>query len=295
VFSAIRAGIKGIHTTVNGLGERAGNVPLSSVAAILNDHLMVENGIDESRLTAISRIVESYSGVRVPSNKPIIGENAYTQTCGVHADGDSKDNLYFNALVPERFGGTRRYALGKTSGKANIVKNLEESGITLEPEIMKRVTERITELGDRKESVTPEDLPYIISDVLGNGHADHPIEIKNYSLALSSGMRPVANIALSVHGNVYEESAIGDGQYDAFMKALWKIYERLGKHHPILIDYLVTIPPGGKTDALVDTVISWEYGGKHFKTRALEADQTESAIKATQKMLNIIENIKIAI
>lgn len=292
VFYAVRAGIKGIHTTINGLGERAGNVPLSSVAGILNDHLGVENGIDETKLIKVSRIVESYSGIRVPSNKPIIGENAYTQTCGVHADGDNKDNLYFNALVPERFGGVRRYALGKTSGKANIIKNLEETGITLEPEMMKRVTARITELGDLKENVTPEDLPYIISDVLGNGQADHPIVVKNYSLALSSGMRPVANIVLEVYGEQYEESAIGDGQYDAFMKALWKIYERLGKQHPSLTDYVVTIPPGGKTDALVDTVITWDYLGRQFKTRALEADQTESAIRATQKMLNIIENFK---
>jgi D-citramalate synthase len=292
VFYAVRAGVGGVHTTVNGLGERAGNVSLSSVTGILNDHLKVENGIDEARLTAVSRLVESYSGIRVPANKPIVGENVYTQTCGVHADGDSKDNLYFNALVPERFGGKRHYALGKTSGRANIAKNLEESGITLDPDELGKVTRRITELGDRKKSVTPEDLPYIISDVLGNGQADNPIRIRNYALSLSSGMRPVANIALEVYGQIYEESAIGDGQYDAFMKALWKIYDRLGKQHPSLSDYVVTIPPGGKTDALVDTVITWEYGSTVFKTRALEADQTESAIRATQKMLNIIENFR---
>ena len=138
--------------------------------------------------------------------------------------GDSKDNLYCNNLLPERFGRVRKYALGKTSGKANIRKNLEELGLSLDPEEMQKVTERVIDLGDRKENVTTEDLPYIISDVLGNGLTSHPILIKNYSLSLSTGLRPVANIAVEIYGKFYEESAIGDGQYDAFMKALWKVY-----------------------------------------------------------------------
>ncbi len=292
VFSAVAAGVKGIHTTVNGLGERAGNVPLSSVLGILNDQLRVENRLNENSLTKVSRIVESFSGIRIPANKPLIGENVFTQTCGVHADGDSKDNLYYNGLLPERFGRVRRYALGKTSGKANVKKNLEELGLSLDPDDMMKITERVIELGDKKENVTTEDLPYIIADVLGNGVTAHPIIIKNYSLSLAAGMRPVANIAIEIYGKVYEESAIGDGQYDAFMKALWRVYDLLKKEHPTLIDYRVTIPPGGRTDALVETVITWNYHEREFKTKGLEADQTESAIKATQKMLNIIENLK---
>lgn len=290
VYSAVRAGVHGIHTTVNGMGERAGNVPLSSVIGILNDHLKVETGVDETKLTKISRLVESFSGIRVPENKPLIGENVYTQTCGVHADGDSKDNLYFNDLIPERFGRTRKYALGKTSGKANIKKNLEELGLDLDMESMKKVTERIIELGDRKENVTTEDLPYIISDVLGERDLHQPIRIDSYALTLSNGLRPMAHIKVEINGKMYEENSIGDGQYDAFMKALWKIYtQKLKRERPILRDYYVTIPPGGKTDALVETVITWVYCDREFKTKAVEADQTEAAIKATEKMLNIIE------
>ncbi len=95
---------------------------------------------------------------------------------------------------------------------------------------------------------------------------------------------------MDINGKDYEASSIGDGQYDAFMKALWKIYvEQLGRKRPVLADYIVTIPPGGKTDALVEAVITWEFKEREFKTKALEADQTEAAIKATVKMLNIIE------
>lgn len=290
VFAAVKAGVHGVHTTVNGLGERAGNVPLSSVMGILNDHLKVETNVDESKLTKISRLVESFSGIRVPVNKPLIGENVYTQTCGVHADGDSKSNLYYNQLMPERFGRTRKYALGKTSGKANIKKNLEELGLDLDLESTKKVTQRIIELGDKKETVTTEDLPYIISDVLGGTGLQQPIKVKSYALTLANGLRPIANIIIEIKGKKYEASSIGDGQYDAFMKALWKIYtEQLGRERPYLLDYLVTIPPGGKTDALVEAVITWEFKGKELKTKAVEADQTEAAIKATEKMLNIIE------
>ena len=291
-FEAVKAGVKGLHTTVNGLGERTGNLPVSSAIGILNDHLKVPNSLDESALMHVSRYVETISGIRIPSNKPLVGEFAFTQTSGVHADGDRKGGLYQNALLPERFGRHRHYALGKTSGKANVIKNLEALGINLTPEQMKRVTERVVELGDKKESLSPEDLPFIVAEVLKGDSSSAPdrIHIINYSLQLARGMRPIANIRIDIDGTCYEEASAGDGQYDAFMKALWIIYDRLGRRHPRLTDYVVKIPPGGKTDALVETTISWDLDGTAFKTRGVDSDQAEAAIKATVKMLNLIEN-----
>ena len=291
VFAAVKAGVNGIHTTLNGLGERAGNAPLSSVIGVLVDQLHAETGINEFEITKASKIIETFSGIRIPVNKPVIGENVFTQTSGVHADGDSKDNLYFNNLLPERFGRKRKYALGKQSGKATIRKNLEEFGLFLNPESLNKVTQRVIELGDKKENVTTEDLPFIISDVLGNDTSDYKIFIKNYSLSLSFGLKPFASVQIEIDGNLYQETSSGDGQYDAFMKALRVIYDRLGKELPLLTDYQVSIPPGGKTDALVETIITWNHNKKEFKTKGLDADQTESAIKATERMLNIVEGL----
>ncbi len=291
VFSAIRAGVHGIHTTVNGLGERAGNAPLSSVLAVIKDQLGEETNLREDKINRVSRLVESYSGIRVAPNSPIVGESVFTQCAGVHADGDNKNNLYYNDLLPERFGRIREYALGKTSGKANIRKNLEALGIDMDEMTMKKVTERIIELGDRKEMVTQEDLPYIISDILNQeAITEQKIKILNYSLSLAQGLRPVATLKIEIDGEVYEESASGDGQYDAFVRALRKIYSDLGRPFPMLTNYTVSIPPGGRTDAFVQTVISWNFAGVDFKTRGLDGDQTEAAIKATIKMLNKIEN-----
>ena len=290
VYSAVRAGIRGIHTTINGLGERAGNAPLSSVIAVIKDQLGEETPVREEKINAASRLVETYSGIHIATNRPIIGEHVFTQCAGVHADGDSKNNLYCNDLIPERFGRVREYALGKTSGKANIRMNLESLGIDVDDESMRKITERIIELGDKKEMVTTEDLPYIISDVLHHDTmADQRIRILNYSLSLAQGLRPVATLKIEINGEAYEESASGDGQYDAFVRALRKIYSDLGRPFPMLTNYSVSIPPGGRTDAFVQTVISWNFAGVDFKTRGLDADQTEAAIKATLKMLNKIE------
>ena len=290
VASAVKAGVRGVHTTVNGLGERAGNAPLSSVVAVLNDHLGAETSVVEQQINRVSRAVETYTGVHIPPNKPVIGENVFTQCAGIHADGDNKDNLYYNDLLPERFGRVREYALGKTSGKANIRKNLEALGIDLDEEAMRKVTERVIELGDKKQVVTSEDLPYIIADVLRQDHQEPRVHILNYSLSLAQGLHPVASLKIRINGEDYEATSSGDGQYDAFMRALRHIYRnQLGRDFPMLTNYSVTIPPGGRTDAFVQTFITWEYRGETFKTRGLDADQSEAAIKATLKMLNRIE------
>ncbi|WP_337043356.1 alpha-isopropylmalate synthase regulatory domain-containing protein [Emticicia sp. 17c] len=290
VMEAIRAGASGLHLTVNGMGERAGNAPLASTIAVLKDFFPeVETAVVEESLYSVSRLVETFSGFRVPVNKPVVGENVFTQTAGIHADGDNKNNLYFNDLMPERFGRTRKYALGKTSGKANIEKNLQELGIKLSQEDLKKVTQRIIELGDKKEVVTKEDLPYIISDVIDTSAIEERVEVLNYVLTHSKNLRPSATLLVKIDGHTFEESAQGDGQYDAFMNALKKIYVKKKTILPMLTDYAVRIPPGGKTDALCETIITWEHNNKEFKTRGLDSDQTVSAIKATQKMLNLIQ------
>lgn len=288
-LSAIQAGCKGIHTSVNGLGERTGNTILSSIVPAINDHLQYTVNIDEEQLNKVSKIVEVFSGIRIPPNKPIIGDNVFTQTAGVHADGDNKGNLYCSLLMPERFGRVRKYALGKTSGKANIMKNLEELGIELDTETMKKVTQKVIELGDKKETITTEDLPFIIREVLGNKVKEEKVKITNYCLAYAQGLRPVATVCLDYAGTQYQKTLPGDGLYDAFFNCIKDIYSRLEINLPELIDYEVSIPPGGRTDALVETIITWQVKDRLIKTRGLDPDQTAAAIIATTKILNIIE------
>ncbi|RXP44973.1 2-isopropylmalate synthase [Lutibacter sp. HS1-25] len=289
VMESIKAGAKGIHLTVNGMGERAGNAPLASVIAVINDFFTneIEIQVKETSLYSVSKLIETFSGVRIPSNKPIVGDNVFTQTAGIHADGDNKNNLYFNDLMPERFGRKRKYALGKTSGKANIEKNLQELGLTLNNDDLLKVTQRIIELGDKKELVTKEDLPYIISDVLDSSSYQEKVVIESYVLTHAKGLKPSTTVAIRIDDELYEEHSQGDGQFDAFMNSLTKVYKAKKMDLPKLVDYAVRIPPGSASDALCETIITWDNGHKRFITRGLDSDQTVSAIKATQKMLNI--------
>jgi (R)-citramalate synthase len=291
VMEAVRAGAHGLHLTVNGLGERAGNAPMASTIAVLRDFMadVAQISVVEESLYEASLLVETFSGVRVPNNKPIVGDNVFTQTAGIHADGDKKNNLYFNDLTPERFGRTRSYALGKMSGKANVENNLRELGIVLPDEDLKKVTQRVIELGDQKEEITRGDLPYIIADVLGTSTTAARVEVLNYVLTHSKGLKPSATLQVRIDEEQFEENAQGDGQYDAFMNALKRIYSRKNLTLPDLTDYAVRIPTGGRTDALCETIITWKTGTREFKTRGLDSDQTVSAIKATQKMLNTLE------
>jgi D-citramalate synthase len=289
VLEGVKAGAHGIHLTINGMGERAGNAPLASAIAVLNDFMPnVQTAVAEASLYRVSKLVETFTGFRIPVNKPVVGENVFTQTAGIHADGDKKNKLYFSDLMPERFGRQRKYALGKTSGKANIENNLQQLGIQLSDADLKKVTQRIIELGDRKEVVTQADLPYIISDILDSNTITEKVRIENYVLTHSKNLKPSVTLRISVDGEMFEEHSQGDGQYDAFMNALKKVYKKRKQELPGLTDYAVRIPPGGKSDALCETIITWSYNNREFKTRGLDSDQTVSAIKATQKMLNLI-------
>ena len=283
-LAAIEAGAHGVHVTVNGLGERAGNTPLDEVVVGLRDHLNLKTNVKEKSLKDVSRLVEVFSGRRISANKPITGENVFTQTAGIHADGDMKGDLYASRLSPARFGQARRYSMGKLMGKASLEMNLAKLNIKLDREQFKTVMDRIIELSDQKKNVTPADLPFLISDVLQMPE-NRVFEVKDYSIHSSRSLPPTATIRVVWKGEDYDSTATGDGGYDAFMKALKSIEPTMGANIPKLLDYEVHIPPGGKTDALVETTITWEGG---MKTRGVDTDQLAAAIEATVNAVNLV-------
>ena len=283
-LEAAIAGAHGVHVTVNGMGERAGNSTLDEVVVALRDHASIRTGVDERALTDISKLVEVFSGRRVSPNKPITGENAFTQAAGIHADGDRKGHLYESRLTPGRFGQHRTYAMGKLMGKASLDFNLERLNIALTPEQKQQLLTRIVELGDQKKSVTTSDLPFLISEVLQTPEL-RVFEVKDYSVVSNRGLRPTATVLVRFRDKEFHATGSGDGGYNAFMIALKSIEKQLGFELPRLLDYEVRIPPGGKTDALVETTIKWEGG---MKTRGVHSDQLAAAIQATEHALNMI-------
>lgn len=288
-LAAVQSGINGIHTTVNGLGERAGNQPLQQLVVAVNDHTCRKVRVSEKELQHATDLLQSISGKRCAWNTPVVGADVYTQTCGVHADGDKKGSLYMNRLMPERFGRQRDYALGKLSGKASIDRNLEQitSGSDLDPEIKEKVLNEVIRLGDRKKTVTSADLPFIIAGVL---HAPEKRRIQVLDFVSTSSLHsaPSVSLKLRIDDSVLEAASGGDGNYDAFVKALRKILKRKSLKCPKLSDYEVRIPPGGRTDALVETTVTWHLAkGRTLVTTGIDSDQLTAAVQATEKMLNI--------
>ncbi|MFN3604585.1 MAG: alpha-isopropylmalate synthase regulatory domain-containing protein [Leptonema sp. (in: bacteria)] len=293
-LAAVKAGAKGVHVAINGMGERAGNAPLESVVTALHDKLKVKTNIKEKFITDASRLVETFSRKRISTNHPIVGQDVFTQTAGIHADGDKKHNLYANPILPERFGRQRVYSLGKLSGKASISNNLKMLGIDLPPDKELVLLERIKELGEKKATVTIDDLPFLIEDLFSNIQTIY-IKVKDVEIVTRLKHPPTAKLTLLYVENDYYAEATGDGGYDAFMNALWKIKEKTHMLIGELKDYEVRIPPGGRTDALVETVITWKNPSDDtiFRTVGVDSDQIVAAIKATEKMLNRLYLISI--
>jgi D-citramalate synthase len=287
VLAAAQAGAAAVHCTVNCLGERAGNASLAEVVVNLRDQLGMELGIDETHLARASELVEYFSGKRIADNAPIVGADVFTQTAGIHADGDKKASLYHTRLSPERFARRRKYALGKLSGKASLLKNLEWLDITLSEENQRKVLKRIVELGDSKKVITTEDLPFIIAEVLESKDYDH-LELLACSFTSSMDLESTASIRIRVADEVFNAAGSGTGGFDAFMNALAKVLKKKGLVLPELLDYEVRIPKGGRTDALTECIITWQVEEGEFRTRGVHYNQVFAAISATLRVLNVL-------
>jgi len=286
VMAAVKAGIDTIHCTINCLGERAGNASLAEVAVVLKDKLDIQLSIDETRIAMLSRMVENFSGKWIAANTPIVGADVFTQTAGIHADGDQKGGLYITALRPERFARKRTYALGKMSGKASLANNLEEMGLELSEEDQRKVLQEIVKLGDSKALITADDLPFIIADVLERREFRY-VELLNCYISSGLDVDSTASIRISIQEKTYNASGSGNGGFAAFIDAISKILKKRDFVMPALLDYEVHIPRGGNTNALTECIITWKIEDRELKTRGVDANQVLAAVKATLRMINM--------
>jgi D-citramalate synthase len=165
-LAALRAGVRRVHVTMNGLGERAGNTNLATLVVVARDLYGVTCNVDERALAMLSDLVARISGVELSANAPVVGRLSTIQGCGVHADGDKKGRLYQNKLDPERFGRKRSYDMGKTAGLASIEHNCQELGIEISPEQQRALLAKVKELGDLKVTVTKADIVPLLNDIL---------------------------------------------------------------------------------------------------------------------------------
>ena len=286
IMAAVNAGINAVHCTVNCLGERAGNASLAEVAVVLKDKMGMQLSINESHIFDLSKMVENFSGKWLAGNMPVVGSDVFTQTAGIHADGDHKGGLYESKLSPERFDRKRTYALGKMSGKASLLKNLEALDLSLSKENLDKVLKRVVELGDSKQTITPDDIPFIIADVLESRDYNH-VKLINCSITSGLDLESTVSLQVKVAGKQHKSSGTGNGGFDAFIGAINKVLKKYDYQIPKLVDFEVRIPKGGETSALTECIITWQSPGKKLKTRGVHANQVFAAILATLRLVNL--------
>jgi (R)-citramalate synthase len=282
-LAALRAGAGRIHVTMNGLGERAGNTSLATLVVAARDLYGVTCNVNERALGMLSDLVAGISGVDPAANAPVVGRLSAIQGCGIHADGDKKGNLYQNKLDPARFGLTRSYDLGKTAGLASIEKNCLELGIEISQDQQRALLAKVKALGDQKVAVTQADIILLLNDILSA--KGNVLKLVDYEFVMRKGAAPAATLQLRRNEEQFEAHAEGDGQYDAFINALCRVYPEM----PDLVDYRIGISRRGTSEALAEATITWRSEGRLFSTRAVDPDQLIAAMNATMRMLNYVE------
>lgn len=157
-----------LSTTVNGLGERAGNVPLEVLVMNLRAHYGVQKYRTEHIIPLCKR-VEKASGLEIPLNYPIVGGNMFTHKSGIHVDGILKDPQMYEAFDPAMLGMSRRISLGKHSGKASIRHKLDQLGLVAPPEAIETLRREISDAGEMaKRDVTDAEFIQIYSRLVGD-------------------------------------------------------------------------------------------------------------------------------
>jgi len=271
-LGSVAAGADLVHATVNGVGERAGNVALEEVAVALW-HCYDAPPVDVERLYELSRAVADATGVQLPPNKAVCGANAFAHESGIHTDGTLKDDRMYEPYQPSAVGRERRLVVGKHAGRAGVEAALAEHGVELDADELGEVVERVKDLGERGHRVTDADLLALAEDARGD--RDRVVSIEELTVSCGSGT-PAASLRLSVRGERHVGAATGTGPVDA---AVETVREALSELDFRLESYRADAVTGG-TDAVVTVEVELSGNDRTVVAAASDADVTLASVTA---------------
>ncbi|CAI48403.1 2-isopropylmalate synthase / (R)-citramalate synthase [Natronomonas pharaonis DSM 2160] len=270
----VAAGADLVHGTINGIGERAGNVAIEEVAIALDHGYGVET-LETERLYDLGQLVSTKTGVPLAPNKAVVGENAFTHESGIHTDGTLKDDAMYEPYPPEKVGRERRLVLGKHAGRAGVEAALAEHDIEVTDDELSEVVDRVKRLGDRGKRVTDADLLTIAEEVQGREH-DRRVELVDLTAASGSGT-PTASVRLEVDGTERVASGTGSGPVDAAIAA---VRSALGSAADAQLEsYHVDAITGG-TDAVVTVEVEMSRNDRTVTVAASDSDITTASVRA---------------
>ena len=283
--SAVRGGAREVHVTVNGLGERAGNASLEEVVMALHYFHGFRTGIRFRKLYQTSRLVERLTGVPVPPNKAIVGDNAFSHESGIHTHGVLRFPGTYEPLSPELVGHHRRLVLGKHAGSKSVEKELREMGLRPTRDQLREITKQLKALADKGKRITDADIRAIAEHVVGKLPAEKKVvEIKEIIVNTGNTITPTASVRLLVRGKERVGSSVGVGPVDAAINA---IRNSLSEVHGLkLKEYHLDAITGG-SDALAEVTVKLEdERGNLYISKGVKEDVVLASVEAMVNGIN---------
>ena len=275
-LSAIKGGASEIHTTINGIGERAGNTSFEECVVSI-DRLFSDfsTNIKINEIYDISKLVARSTGVYIQPNKAIVGENAFAHESGIHSDGIIKNSATYEPMTPELVGRKRKFIIGKHMGTHGLNTRLKELGLNVDDVQLKQICDDIKILADKGKTVTDVDLQVIADNVLEINHEDR-IKLDEVTIVSGNKVMPTASVKITIDGEEILNAGVGLGPVDAAINAI----KSLDVFNDIdLIEYHVDAITGG-TDAFIDVIIKLQKEDKVVSARGTEADIINASVKA---------------
>ena len=275
-LAAIKGGACEIHTTINGIGERAGNTSFEELVVSI-DRLLLDfsTNIMINEIYDMSKLVARLTGVYIQPNKAIVGENAFAHESGIHSDGIIKNSATYEPMTPELVGRKRKFVIGKHMGTHGLDNRLKELGLNVDKNQLLQICDNIKVLADKGKTVTDVDLEVIADNVLEINHEDR-IKLNELTIVSGNKVMPTASVKISIDDEEILNAGVGLGPVDAAINAIKSldIFKDVD-----LIEYHVDSITGG-TDAFIDVIIKLQKADKVVSARGTEADIINASVKA---------------
>jgi D-citramalate synthase len=276
-IAALNAGAKEFHSTVNGIGERAGNTSFEEMIA--NLHVLYDKfstNVEINKLYSISRLVARITGVYTQPNKAIVGENAFAHESGIHADGIIKNSKTYEPITPELVGHKRKFIIGKHVGTKGLNVKLEELGFDVNKDQLNEIFTSVKSLADKGKVVSDVDLQAIADTILEINH-ENRIKLEELTIVSGNTVTPTASVKLNIDGVDVIEADTGLGSVNAAINAVTKSISEFS--HIEFVEYHVDAITGG-SDALIDVIVKLKMGDKIISARGTGPDINNASVEA---------------
>lgn len=282
-LAAVANGATQVECTINGLGERAGNAALEELVMALNtrkEYYRAATNIDTKQIYRASRLVSTLTGIVIPPNKAVVGDNAFAHESGIHQHGVLNNSLTYEIMQPESIGISRNaIVLGKHSGRHAFEERLKHLGYDLDSQAINNLFVQFKDLADRKKMVFDRDIEALIS--VKKTHIAEWYRLIYHTVVSSNKTVATASVQLSSGDKVIEQASCGDGPVDAIFKAV----EKAVGFEVGLQDYQLKAVTAGE-DALGEATVWVERDGRVFSGRGLSTDVIEASAKAYINAIN---------